>query len=97
MNSSREMAGSGVEQVTRAGAALGNINRAVTVISELSDQIATAAEEQSAATNEINRNITNISQLSEHNSDGARQTAAASEELTDLVERLQGLVGQFRT
>jgi methyl-accepting chemotaxis protein len=27
----------------------------------------------------------------------AEQTAAASEELTDLVERLQGLVGQFRT
>lgn len=97
MDSSRGMASSGVEQVTQAGAALDNITHAVTVISDLSGQIATAAEEQSAATEEINRNITNISQMSEHNSDGARKTAGASEELTRLVERLQGLVSQFRT
>ncbi|MBA1261341.1 HAMP domain-containing methyl-accepting chemotaxis protein [Stutzerimonas stutzeri] len=96
MESSRDMASSGVEQVTRAGAALDNITHAVTAISDLNAQIATAVEEQSAVTEEINRNITNISQMSEQTTEGAQQTAGASEELARLAERLQGLVGQFR-
>ncbi|MFA5679219.1 MAG: methyl-accepting chemotaxis protein [Pseudomonas sp.] len=96
MQTSRDMASSGVEHVIQTGSALDNITRAVTDISDISVQIATAVEEQSMVTEEINRNITNISEMAEQTSTGAEQTAGASEELARLADRLQGLVRQFR-
>ena len=96
MQTSRDMASSGVEHVIQTGSALDNITRAVTDISDISVQIAAAVEEQSMVTEEINRNITNISLTAEQTSTGAEQTAGASEELARLADQLQGLVQQFR-
>ncbi len=96
METSRNQARAGVEQVAQAGAALDSITRAVATINDLNAQIASAAEEQSSVAEEINRNIVNISQVAEQTNQGAQQTASASEELARLAEQLQGLVGQFR-
>ena len=96
MNRSRQEAQSVVDQATRAGTLLGSISEAVQRINNMSAQIASAAEEQSATAEEINRNITNISEMSAETSTGAQQTATASGNLAHLGTKLQERVGRFK-
>ena len=95
MNKSRNEAQAVVEQATKAGASLSAISSAVARINDMSIQIASAAEEQSATADEINRNITSISEMANETSAGAQQTAAASDDLARLGTELQELVGRF--
>ena len=96
MEGGRNQARTSVEQVAQAGASLEVITRSVSRITDMNNQIASAAEEQSAVVEEINRNITAISQVSGQAAEGAAQTASASDELARLSAQLQSLVGQFR-
>ena len=96
MQSGREKATVGVDQTKQAGEALAAITRAVTTISEMNTQIASAAEEQSATTEEMNKNIININQLADQTANSADQSTAASSELSQLATDLQNLVGQFK-
>ncbi len=96
MNEGRTQAETSVDQAGRAGRSLETIRASVGNIHEMSTQIATAAEEQSAVAEEINRNIVNISDVVEKTADGAGQTAAASEELGQLAEQLQAVVNRFK-
>ncbi len=96
MESGRKQAQSSVQSAVRAGDSLGSISTAVTTISEMNTQIATAAEQQSAVAEEINRNIVNISELGAEVSNSSQTAAASSEELSRLSLDLQGLVGQFK-
>ena len=96
MESGREKATVGVEQTKQAGEALAAITRAVTTISEMNIQIASAAEEQSATTEEMNKNIININQLADETANSADQSTAASAELSKLAADLQSLVSQFK-
>ena len=84
------------EQANSAGDALKLITGAVTNISDMNLQIASAAEEQSAVSEEINRSIVSISQLAHKNTEGANQTTIASSELTQLASNLQGMIDRFR-
>jgi methyl-accepting chemotaxis protein len=97
MGQGRERANSGVASVTRAGDALNRIAGAVTTINDLNTQVASATEQQSAVAEEINRSVVEIKGLAEQTGSGANQTAEASEELARLANRLQGLMGQFKT
>lgn len=81
MEKGRGQAQSSVQQSSRAGEALDVIAEAINKITDMSTQIASAAEEQSAVAEEINRNIVNISQIGNETSSGARSTADASLEL----------------
>ncbi|MCK7583282.1 MAG: methyl-accepting chemotaxis protein [Chromatiales bacterium] len=92
----RSQAQASVEQAARAGGSLDAIATAVSHITELNAQIASAAEEQSAVTEDISRNVVTISQIGTRTATGARQTAAASGELKALATQLHSLVGQFR-
>ncbi|VAX08150.1 Methyl-accepting chemotaxis sensor/transducer protein [hydrothermal vent metagenome] len=96
MNSSREEAQSVVEQANKAGTSLASISSSVGRINDMSTQIASAAEEQSATAEEINRNIVSITELATQTSSGAEQTSTASEELAKLATDLQGMVAQFK-
>jgi methyl-accepting chemotaxis protein len=96
METGREKASVGVDQTKQAGEALAAITRAVTTISEMNVQIASAAEEQSATTEEMNKNIININQLADETAGSAEQSTAASSELSKLATDLQSLVGQFK-
>ena len=96
MESGREKATVGVEQTKQAGEALAAITRAVSTISEMNIQIASAAEEQSATTEEMNKNIININQLADETANSADQSTAASAELSKLASDLQNLVNQFK-
>lgn len=96
MESGREKAQKGVEQANEAAEALDAITRAVTTISEMNNQIASAAEEQSSVAEEMNKSITNISQVSEQTAEGAKQTTNSSNELAKLAMQLQELISQFK-
>lgn len=96
MGQARAQAQSGAEQVERTGESLAEIAGAVGTINDMSAQIASAAEEQSAVAEEINRNIVNISHVAEQTAEGAQQTATASEELSHVVTQLQSAVGRFK-
>jgi len=96
MEQSQKQAHSAVEYATKAGDSLSTIAGVVENINDMSTQIASAAEEQSAVAEEINRNIVSISDMAEQTAAGTENTAAASDELAQLATQLQNLVGQFR-
>ncbi len=96
MEEGRGQAQASVEQAARAGTSLEAITEAVTRISDMNLQIASAAEEQSQVAEEINRNIINISEVAEKSAEGAQQTSVASEELQQLSVQLQDLIGRFQ-
>ncbi len=96
MDKGREQAEVSVGHAQKAGESLNGITLAVSSISDMNTQIATAAEEQTAVAEEINQNIVNISQLGENTVSGAQQIHTASEELARLSNDLQVMLGQFK-
>ncbi|WP_455928701.1 methyl-accepting chemotaxis protein [Pseudomonas fluorescens] len=95
MDSSRSLTENSVQLTRRAGDALANITRTVSVIQEMNPQIAAAAEEQTAVAEEINRSVLKVKDVSEQTSAASQETAAASIELARLGTDLQSWVGKF--
>ncbi|MFQ6370651.1 methyl-accepting chemotaxis protein [Shewanella sp. YIC-542] len=85
-----------VQQAGKADDSLEQIRAAVSTITQMNIQIASAANQQVAVSAEINRNVSNINDAVAHSSDSAAQIAEASNELASLSGRLQQLLGQFR-
>ena len=96
MDNSRELTVSSVELTRRAGGSLESITRTVSAIQAMNQQIAAAAEQQSATAEEINRSVLNVRDVSEQTSAASEETAASSVELARLGTHLQELVGRFR-
>jgi len=96
MSKSRDDAHAVVDKAIKAGESLAIITTTVAHINDMSAQIASAAEQQSATSEEINRNIVNISGMANETATGAQQTAVASEELAKLGAELQTLVNEFQ-
>ncbi|EKT4468505.1 methyl-accepting chemotaxis protein [Pseudomonas putida] len=96
MNGSRSLTDSSVELARKAGASLDNITRTVSNIQSMNQQIAAAAEEQSAVAEEISRSILNVRDVSEQTATASDETAASSVELARLGGHLQMLVSKFR-
>ncbi|MFP4463259.1 MAG: methyl-accepting chemotaxis protein [Guyparkeria sp.] len=85
------------EQANATDRALDSITEAVDQINNMSMQIATATEEQSAVAEEMDRNITSISSETEETSEGARQVARLGTDLSGMAADLQKLLEQFNT
>ena len=96
MQAGRKSAEESVRQAGEAGSSLQTINYAVSAISDMNVQIASAAEEQSAVAEEINRNIVNIGTVADETATGSEHTATASAELARLGTDLQRAAGQFK-
>ena len=96
MSASHKMADTTVSESGKVQQALENILGAVGMIVDQNQQIATAAEEQTAVAQDIDQNIVQISQAGELTAEGASQTEQASRELSGLVARLKQLIGAFR-
>lgn len=96
MDSSRSLTVSSVELTRSAGSSLENIARTVSAIQGMNQQIAAAAEQQSATAEEINRSVLNVRDVSEQTAASSEETAASSVELARLGSHLQTLVAKFR-
>ncbi|WP_213940148.1 methyl-accepting chemotaxis protein [Pseudomonas sp. dw_612] len=96
MDNSRSLTDSSVELTRRAGGSLESITRTVSAIQSMNQQIAAAAEQQSAVAEEINRSVLNVRDVSEQTSAASEETAASSVELARLGTHLQMLVGRFK-
>lgn len=97
MELSQDQSKQSVEKALNAQQSLSAITDAVTTISNMNIQIASAAKEQSSVAEEINQNVVNISQVVEQTAEGAQQTQVSSQELSNLANELQILVEQFKT
>jgi methyl-accepting chemotaxis protein len=96
MEQGRAQASSSVDQAERAGEALTLITNAVSVIRDMTQQIASASEEQNAVTEEINKNIVSISQVASQTSDDSSQISRGTKELAQLSGKMEKLISQFR-
>jgi methyl-accepting chemotaxis protein len=96
MGASHQMASGTVSESAKVQLALENILAAVGMIVDQSQQIAAAAEQQTAVAQDIDQNIVEINHAGERAAVGASQAATASRELSGLVLRLKQLIGAFR-
>lgn len=96
MLSSRELTESSVTLTRKAGTSLESITLTVSNIQAMNQQIAAAAEEQSAVAEEISRSIINVRDVSEQTASASEETAASSVELARLGNQLQMLVSHFK-
>ncbi|SDP44920.1 methyl-accepting chemotaxis sensory transducer with Cache sensor [Pseudomonas arsenicoxydans] len=96
MHSSQTQAHSNAGQIQQAVQALSKISDAVTVISDMNLQIASAAEQQSAVAEEVNRNVSAIRTVTETLTGQATQSAQISNQLNSLTNQQMKLMDQFR-
>jgi methyl-accepting chemotaxis protein len=96
MLSSRELTESSVTLTRKAGTSLESITLTVSNIQAMNQQIAAAAEQQSAVAEEISRSIINVRDVSEQTASASEETAASSVELARLGNQLQMLVSHFK-
>jgi len=92
---SREM-DSCVDQSSHANNAMEEVQGIVVLISDMSSQIASAAEQQQATSADIATNLNRISDISDLNYQGIARVAETSQQLDSLAEQQESLVRRFR-
>ena len=91
---------SSVDSMSKAEQADGSFNQIAGAIDEINSnsiQIASASEEQHATTEEVSRNVTLISSVSERNHQNVVMIAEASGELSELSEKIRGMLAAYKT
>ncbi|MEI4551450.1 methyl-accepting chemotaxis protein [Pseudoalteromonas spongiae] len=83
------------DQAQLAKASLSRILDAVNTITDMSAQIATAAEEQSAVSDEITKNVINIDNASKETLEASEHAFESTEKLLNEAERLTTMAKQF--
>jgi methyl-accepting chemotaxis protein len=87
----------GTAEAARSGATLAQILDQVSEVTQQINQIATAAEEQSATTSAIGGSITRITEGAHTSSNYAQNTVQVAEKLNSLSEELISTIDNFRT
>ncbi|UVJ42773.1 methyl-accepting chemotaxis protein [Pseudomonas sp. LS1212] len=96
IQSSGELVKLAVSDGLQTESALGSIAAAVSLIQQMNQQIAAAAEQQSSVAEEINRSVTSIRSSADQSALAMQGNAASSIELAQLGHELKGMVGHFR-
>ncbi len=96
MRQSDELVEQVVHDARHTQQALTGIAEAVAVIHGMNQQIAAAAEEQTAVAEEINRSVTSIRDLGEQSAAAMDENAGSSQQLAALGRELQGMAAHFR-
>jgi methyl-accepting chemotaxis protein len=96
VHTSQELTLAAVEQVSMTGASFDQIKDSIHRISDMSTQIAHAAQEQSSVANEVNKNVVSFNDLAEQNAQGSKETSIAGNELSRLAAQLQTLISEFK-
>ena len=85
----------GADEARRSGDALNEILRQVGDVTSQLNQIATAAEQQTATTHEISGNMSRITDVVKETAAGTVDSSEAAEQLNKHAQELKSLVGQF--
>ncbi|REL26953.1 methyl-accepting chemotaxis protein [Thalassotalea euphylliae] len=84
------------DNTDKVSAFLVNMTQSITDINDLNNQIATAAEQQSAVTEEVSQNMNNIQSVVTGLTQSGEQTMTSSHELAATNQQLSGLINQFK-
>lgn len=96
MEKGRQQVNHSVAQFEGVNEAFRNIADAVRTATDMTTQIAAAAEQQNAVSEEVGRNVTNIRDAAEESAKSTRQVMDANLGVAELATQLQGLVGSFK-
>ncbi|BAU73968.1 HAMP domain-containing methyl-accepting chemotaxis protein [Metapseudomonas furukawaii] len=96
MQQSGALVGLTVQDAGLTEEALAGIAEAVNLIHQMNQQIAAAAEQQSAVAEEINRSVTSIRDVADQSALAMEETASSSVQLARLGNELQGMASSFR-
>lgn len=86
----------GSEKAVESGKALEMILEQINHVTMQINQVATAAEEQTATTSEISNNMNKITEVIAQTSRGVHESAESANQLSGLAEELRRVVGQFK-
>jgi methyl-accepting chemotaxis protein len=86
----------GAAEAAQMETSLHEILQQVSSVAMQINQIATAAEEQTATTHEISRNMLQITEVVQQTARGAHESATAAAQLNGNADELQRLVRQFK-
>lgn len=93
---STELVRLAVADALQTESALGSIAAAVSLIQQMNQQIAAAAEQQSSVAEEISRSVTQIRGSADQAALAMQDNARSSIEVAQLGTDLKGMVGHFR-
>jgi methyl-accepting chemotaxis protein len=96
MDKGVSQARAGTMEAGKSREALKEILTQVETLNEQVNQIATAAEQQTATTSEISNNINQITQVVQETAKGAQESADSANQLAGLADELRNLVVKFR-
>lgn len=96
MTNSHDVTQATVQQSGEVTEALSRIAEGISVIVDMSHQIAQAAEEQAAVSKDVNASVAHISELGTSTAENAEETLAASREMASLTASSQRLVEAFK-
>jgi methyl-accepting chemotaxis protein len=96
MERGKQSASDSVDKAGHAGTSLDGITAEVSRIAQMNNQIAVAAEEQSAVAENINRSIASATELASDATGNAEHIATAAHDLEALAEQLERIAGGFR-
>jgi methyl-accepting chemotaxis protein len=88
--------GRGTDDAARSGLALQDILSKIEGLTLQVNQIATAAEQQTATTGQISQNLIEVHEAANDASRGAQETAAAASKLAGAADELKSLGRHFR-
>ncbi|AOU97465.1 hypothetical protein BI364_05290 [Acidihalobacter yilgarnensis] len=95
LKANERLARQGVDETAGVVDALGAIDGAVTIIGDMTAQIAIAGEQQSKVAEEINRRVTAIRDTAEITCEAAQRTETRARGLISLADELGALVIRF--
>ena len=93
---SQSKASVAVENSKNVEHTLEEITSAISHIFSMTEQVATAIEEQSVVTQDVAQNIVNIEQMSAETTTGATQIASTAREQAHLATSMQDLANRFK-
>ncbi|NMM39979.1 methyl-accepting chemotaxis protein [Pseudoalteromonas arctica] len=96
VTASQQLSTSTVQQAGSANTSLTEIERLVSVITDMNGQIARATEQQSSAADEVNIRISELSQSTEQSLANTSQLSGASDNLKHSSQQLTDVVNHFK-
>lgn len=84
-----------IENTQGVAEVISSMNGEITSITQMTELIATAVEEQSSVSTEISKNVTAISDVAYENSASAEQVSASSKDISNIADALNQLTLRF--